>query len=123
MNEIVGIFGTAITVISFIYAIYENRRNAKLINYNREQAWEIYRQASNVLAVYQDLKKLEINNIKFREDIIQGETFAQELVNNCIHMIKRFEKKFDSETIKKWSEGNLLPNESHAIAFKRIALK
>ncbi len=120
MNDVLTILGTSITILSFIYAIYENRRNAKLVNYNRDQAWEIYRQSSNALAVYQELAKLDLANasIKFKELLSKGETYCQELINNCIRMIKRFEKKFDSESIELWARKGLLPNESHIVAFK-----
>ncbi len=116
---IVGIIGTAVTVVSFIYAIYVNRELVRLRDYNREQAWEIYRQSYNVLARYQDLQALGVDNKKLIENVAAGETSSTELVVSSIQMIKRFEKKFDSQTIDEWYKQGKLPNESHLQAFKR----
>ncbi len=49
MEIILTIAGTVITILSFGYAVYSNKRHLKLINYNREQSWEVYALASNVL--------------------------------------------------------------------------
>jgi hypothetical protein len=116
-DNLVATIGTVVTVLSFIYAIYENRRHAKLVSYNREQAWEIYRQTLKVLDRYQEIKKSKTD-----EDIlkhtVEGEAYAQELLVSSIRMIKRFEKKFDSETIDKWHKEGKIPNESNVKAFK-----
>jgi hypothetical protein len=122
MDEFVGIIGTVVGVLSFIYAIYENRQRAKLIDYNREQAWEIYRQSSTTLLFYQNVekKKNEIDDKNIIEDVIRGETSSSELVRNSIRMIKRFEKKFDNETIDRWYKEGKIPNESHVEAFKKL---
>ncbi len=122
MYEFVGIIGPFIGVLSFSYAVYENRRRAKLIDYNREQAWEIYRQSTTTLLFYQNVgkKKNEIVDTSIIEDVIRGETSAYELVWNSIRMIKRFEKKFDNEIIDKWYKEGKIPNESHVEAFKKL---
>ncbi|MBI5001231.1 MAG: hypothetical protein HZB92_06890 [Euryarchaeota archaeon] len=52
MYEYVGIIGAVVGVIGLIYAIYVNGQRAKLIDYNREQAWENYRQSLETLARY-----------------------------------------------------------------------
>ncbi len=122
MYEFVGIIGPLVGVLSFIYAVYENRQRAKLIDYNREQAWEIYRQSSATLLFYQNVekKKNEIDDKSIIEDVIRGETSASELVRNSIRMIKRFEKKFDNETIDRWYKERKIPNESHVEVFKKL---
>jgi len=120
MITIFAIIGTTITIISFVYAIYVNRRHSKLINYNREQAWEIYRQSSNVLAAYQKLERMNIENKEAVTLIAKAEAHANELAMNSIRMIKRFEKKYTTETIQKWAqEGRLDSHESHIQAFKK----
>ncbi len=88
-------------------------------------AWEIYRQTSISLECYQDIQKIinKDNNKEILEMVTRGEGNDQELLLNAIKMIKRFEKKFDSDSIKKWAEGKLIPNESHEDAFKKYLLK
>ncbi len=113
-----GIVGTFITAISFIYAIYENRRHAKLVNYNREQAWEIYRLTTKVLSRLQELQNVKVDNTETLVSITKGEEAAQELILDAIKMIKRFEKKYDSDTIDNWFKNKKIPNESHVKAFK-----
>jgi hypothetical protein len=113
--------GIIIGIVSFVYAIYTNRKHSKLINYNREQAWEIYRQASMVLAAYQKLEKLNITDKNALTIIAKAEAHALELAFNSIKMIKRFEKKYSEETINKWvTEGKLDTHESHVQAFKKL---
>ena len=51
MELILAIIGTAITIMSLVYAVISNRRYKKLEDYNREESWEILRQANNVLAL------------------------------------------------------------------------
>ena len=46
MEIVITIIGTVITVLSLIFPIYSHNKNTKLINFNREQAWDNYRQAS-----------------------------------------------------------------------------
>ena len=118
MELILTILASLITIISLAYAIYSNRKHSKLINYNREQSWEIYRQASKVLAHFQALENLNSENKEFITHIAKGESATQELTLNTIKMIKRFENKFDSDTIKKWEQEGRLANESHVKAFK-----
>ena len=118
--NMIGIIGTLITAGSFIYAIYENRRHAKLINYNREQAWEIYRQVSRVLFYYQELENSNINDKNIFATVSKGEIVAQELIVSSMHMIKRFEKKYDFDSIDTWSKQGKIPNESHVKAFKSL---
>jgi hypothetical protein len=115
-----AILGTAITVISLIYAIYENKRRVKLEDYNREQAWEIYRQSSNVLGLYQQINDLNINNPNLIKLDAQGERAAIELVVNSVRMIKRFEKKYNEEQIQKWTEQGKLINETHVRTFRNF---
>jgi hypothetical protein len=88
-------------------------------------AWEIYRQISISLECYQNIQKIinKDNNRETLELVTRGEGNDQELLLNAIKMIKRFEKKFDSESIKKWREGKLIPNESHENTFKKYLLK
>ena len=120
MGTILAIIGTMITIISFGYAVYANRRHSKLINYNREQAWEIYRQSSNVLAAYQKLERMNVENKEAANLIAKAEALAMELTLNSIRMIKMFEKKYTKETIERWSqEGRLDSHESHIQAFKK----
>lgn len=107
-----------ITIISFLYAIYVNRKHAKLLDYNREQAWEIYRQASNALSHYQELEKSNINEQNLIVHIAKGEKSAQELIASTTLMIKRFEKAFTFETIDKWAKEGKLPNETHVKSMK-----
>lgn len=119
MTIILTIIGTLITTVSFVYAVYANKKTAKLINYNREQAWDIYRQSSQVLAAYQKLERMNIQNKEAAILISRAEAHASELTRNSIKMIKRFEKEYSSETIKKWvEEGRLDSHESHIQAFK-----
>ncbi|MDD5496054.1 MAG: hypothetical protein PHP46_03005 [Candidatus Omnitrophica bacterium] len=110
--------GSIIAILSFIYAIYENRKNRKLINYNREQAWEIYRQSSNVLAFYQILQDFKLDGKEVIRNIAAGERAALELVLSSIRMIKQFEKKFDAAKIEEWHKEGRLVNETHIKAFK-----
>jgi hypothetical protein len=120
METIVTIIGTIVTIVSFGYAVYVNRRHSKLINYNREQAWEIYRQSSNVLAAYQKLERMNIENKEATALVAKAEAHAMELTLNSIRMIKRFEKKYTAQTIQKWAqEGRLDSHESHIQAFKK----
>lgn len=115
------IIGTIVTIASFVYAIDANRKHSKLINYNREQAWEIYRQASMVLSAYQKLEKINIADKNALTLIAKAEAHALELTLNSIKMIKRFEKKYNEETIDKWvTEGKLDTHESHIQAFKKL---
>lgn len=125
INILLSIIGTIITVASLVLAISSDRKYGKLINYNREMAWEIYRQASISLECYQDIHKIinKGNNKEILEKVTRGEGNDQELLLNAIKMIKRFEKKFDSGSIEKWTEGKLIPNESHMDAFKKYLLK
>jgi hypothetical protein len=125
INILLSVVGTIITVTSLVLAISFDRKYGKLINYNREMAWEIYRQISISLECYQDIQKIinEDDNKEILKMVTRGEGNDQELLLNAIKMIKRVEKKFDSESIKKWTEGKLIPNESHEKAFKRYLLK
>jgi glycosylphosphatidylinositol transamidase (GPIT) subunit GPI8 len=118
MELFLAIFGTFVTVISFIYAVYTNRRHSRLINYNREQAWENYRQASNVLAMCQILSKIGAENKEIVSWVAKAEIQAKELTFNSIRMIKRFEKKYDPEAIDKWHQDGRLNHESHVQIFK-----
>ena len=118
MNQILPVVATIITFASFIYAIYANRKHSKLINYNREQAWEIYRQSSNVLAMCQALEKMNIENKDIAAWVARAETQSKELTFNSIRIIKRFEKKYDAKTIDKWREDGRLNHESHIQVFK-----
>ncbi|PKM92956.1 MAG: hypothetical protein CVU80_00690 [Elusimicrobia bacterium HGW-Elusimicrobia-4] len=112
------IVGTVITTLSFIYAIYENRQRAKLTNYNREQAWEIYRQSLRAVTACQQIDVNKINDKEIIKYIIEGEANTQELAINAIRMIKRFEKQFDTEVIEKWFKEGKIQNESQLKAFK-----
>ncbi|TAL22247.1 MAG: hypothetical protein EPN94_11450 [Nitrospirae bacterium] len=125
INVLLSILGTAITVTSLVLAIAFDKKYGKLVNYNREMAWEIYRQISISLECYQNIQKIlnQNDNRELLEWVTKGEGNDQELLLNAIKMIKRFEKNFDSESIKKWTEGKLIPNESHAIAFNKYLLK
>jgi hypothetical protein len=78
------IIGTIVTIASFVYAIDANRKHSKLINYNREQAWEIYRQASMVLSAYQKLEKINIADKNALTLIAKAEAHALELTLNSI---------------------------------------
>jgi len=121
MDTAFTIMGTLITAVSFWYAISVSKKHSKLINYNREQAWDIYRQASAVLAGYQKLENLNIENREAAMLIARAEAHATELTLNSIKMIKRFENEFTTESIKKWAaEGKLDPHESHIQAFNRM---
>jgi len=121
MNTVLAILGTLVTVVSFGYAIYVNRKLAKISFYNREQAWDIYRQASGVLAAYQKLEKMKIENVEAISLISKAEAEAKELTLNSMKMIKRFEKIFSQESIDKWvKEGRLDTHESHIQAFKKL---
>jgi hypothetical protein len=111
--------GTIITIISFIYAIYTNRRHAKLVDFNREHAWEIYRLSDKVLNRFQTLQIGNTDKTQLLTNINKGEEAAQELLLDTIRMIKRFEKKFNSETIDNWFKNKKIPNESHVEAFKK----
>ena len=117
MDIYIGIIGAAITFVSLGYAIYENRRNVKLINFNREQAWEIYRQSTRVLQYLQMIEKIETDNSGVIENVSKGEAVTQELMSNSIHLIKRFEKDFSEDQIKRWYDQGKLPNESHLKTF------
>lgn len=110
-----------VTVASLIYAIYANRKTARIIDYNREQAWEIYRQSTKVLGHYQDLEKSNLKEPSQVEHVAKGEMAAQEVLLSAVRMIKRFEKKFTKETISKWLQEGKLPNESHAHSFNNYA--
>jgi hypothetical protein len=125
LSILLSIGGTIITVASFAWAIASDKKYGKLIDYNREMAWEIYRQISASLQYYQELqgKLKSINNNEILELVTKGETNDQELLLNAIKMIKRVEKKFDEDSIKKWTEGKIIPNESHVNAFKKYLLK
>jgi hypothetical protein len=120
MSLFLAILGTAITVISFFYALYTGNRLTKLKNYNREQAWEIYRQASNVLGLYQLIDDLHIDNSNLIKLNAQGERAALELVVNSVRMVKRFENKYSEEQIKRWFEQGKLINESHVKTFRNF---
>ena len=74
MDQILAIVGAVITVISLIYAIYVNRKHSKLINYNRDQAWELYRQSSKVLGFYQELEKVSTDNKEIIINTAKGES-------------------------------------------------
>ncbi|MBN2603997.1 MAG: hypothetical protein JXA91_07700 [Candidatus Thermoplasmatota archaeon] len=122
-----SIIGIVITFVSFAWAIISELKYGKLINYNREMAWEIYRQISASLQFYQEiqpkLKDIKSNEIQILELVTRGEHNDQELLLSAIKMIKRVEKKFDESSITKWSEGKIIPNESHLLAFKKYLLK
>ncbi|MDD5040676.1 MAG: hypothetical protein PHY34_06040 [Patescibacteria group bacterium] len=118
MEIILTIFGALVTFSSFIFAIYSHTKNIKLINFNRDQAWDNYHQASEVLAVYQRLEKMDITNSEAKCLIAKGEAEARILAKNSIKMIKRFEKQYDEKSIKKWAEENRLHSgESHIDTF------
>jgi hypothetical protein len=124
MNDhLLTIVGTAITVLSFIYAVYANRKAAKIIDYNREQSWELYRLSSNVLARYQQLEAIKFTDTAQVENIAKGEVTAQELVLNAIRMIKRFEKNFTRKQIDIWLKEGRLVNETHLKPFMNLAQK
>jgi len=117
-GNLLNIIGICIAIISFIYAIYENRRHAKLVDYNREHAWEIYRLTTKVLSHFQELQNINEDRTKTLISITKGEEATQELILDTIRMIKRFEKKYDSGTIDNWFKNGRIPNESHVKAFK-----
>jgi hypothetical protein len=127
LSILLSIAGTIITFASFAWAIASDQRYGKLINYNREMAWEIYRQISASLQFYQEIqdKSKDINNNErqIAELVAKGEYNDQELLLSAIKVIKRVEKKFDEESIKKWTEGKIIPNESHVNAFRKYLLK
>lgn len=124
-NIVLTIISIVIAIIGIILTIVFERKYKKLIDYNREMAWEIYRQISISLECYQNLQKLtnKSDNKEILEMVVRGEGNDQELLLNAIKMIKRVEKKFDDISINKWVEGKIIPNESHAIAFKKYLLK
>ena len=120
MELILTILGTLITVLSLIFAIYSHRKNIKLVNFNREQAWDNYHLSSEILAAYQNLEKMEINNNEAKCLIAKGEAEARTLAKNSIKMIKRFEKQYDEETIQKWAQNNRLHSgTAHIDVFKQ----
>ncbi len=118
METIITIIGTLITVISFIYAIHRNRKLKKLEDYNREQAWELYRQSAKVLCLSQELEQIPTNDKNTITTTAKNEAASQELILSAIRMIKRFEPKYDIETIESWTKLGRLANESHIKAFK-----
>lgn len=119
--DIINIVGITITILSFIYAIYTNRRHAKLIDFNREKAWDMYRQTSEVLAIFQTLESLKkISDLESVALVAKGEAQAKELTHNSIKMIKRFENKFDTKTIDNWNSTKKLTHHSHVDAFKHL---
>jgi len=117
MEIFLSILGTAITILSIIFGYVQTRRYKKLEDYNREQSWEIYRQASNVLGLYQQIDELNINNPSLIKLNAQGKRAAIELVVNSVRMIKRFEKRFNEEQIQRWSEQGKLINDTHVKTF------
>jgi hypothetical protein len=90
IDILLGIAGTTITIISLVFAISSDGKYGKLLNYNREMAWEIYRQISISLKCYQDIQKIINNdgNKKILEIVTRGETNDQESLLNTIKMIK-----------------------------------
>ena len=120
MELILAIIGTAITIMSLVYAVISNRRYKKLEDYNREESWEILRQANNVLALIQDLSRLEIDNSNFIKSSSHGERAAQELTVSCIRLIKRHEKVFDNKVIEEWYKQGKIKNESFVNMFKQF---
>ncbi len=107
-----------ITIISFIYAIYVNNKHKKLLNYNREQSWEVYRQATKILMIFQELEKMSIADKSAIVKIAKGESCSQELAFNSIKIIKRYTEKFDLSILEKWNKEGKFNNESHFNAFK-----
>ena len=120
MNDILTVLGSVITVLSFVYAVYANRKTARIVSYNREQSWEIYRQATEVLARYQSLQKSQLTDPGQIQAVAAGETAARELVLSAIRMIKRFEKEFTKEKINHWLQAGKLDNESHLKPFMNL---
>jgi hypothetical protein len=118
METLIAIAGTVITFVSFFYAIYTNRKLKKLENYNREQAWELYRQAIKVLDHMQKIEQISTNDQNIIKEAAKGEAANQELVLNAIRMIRRFEPRYDLETIESWEKIGRFGNESHIKAFK-----
>jgi hypothetical protein len=119
MEIIITIIGTIITVLSFGNAIYANGKNKKLINFNREQAWDNYQLSSEVLSVLQKLEKMEISDVDMKCLVSKGEAEARTLAKNSIKMIKRFEKEFNEATIQKWADNNKLHSGTqHVDVFK-----
>ncbi len=123
MNEFLTIFGTIVTVLSAVYAVYANRKTAKIVDYNREQSWELYRMASNVLARCQALEGAEHPNPQFMVDSAKAEVAATELTMSTIRMIKRFEEDFSKKRIQAWLEEGKVVNESHLKPFLNLANK
>ena len=120
MEFLFTILGTIITVVSFKYAFYTNKRFIKLEDYNREQAWDIYRQASNVVAFYQQIYNLKIDNQDLNKLNSAGEHAAIELAVDSVKMIKRFEKKYNEEEIQRWLKQGKIQNDSHLQTFRNL---
>ena len=94
----------------------------KLEDYNREQAWDLYKQAAKVLGDMQNIKQ-STNDQNIIKEAAKGGASNQELALNAIRMIKRFEPKYDIETIENWEKLGRLGNESHVKAFKAYVEK
>ena len=120
MDYFLTILGTVVTVASLLFALNTNSQLAKLEDYNREQAWEIYRQASITLGFYQKMNDLKINNSDFIKLNSAGERASIELVIDCVRMIKRFEKKYSEEEIQKWLKAGKLINDTHVQTFRNF---
>ena len=124
MNDhILTVIGTVITVLSAVYAVYANRKTAKIVDYNREQSWEIYRLSTNVLGRFQNIEKIQVTDQDEIADIAKGEVLAQELVMGSIQMIKRFEENFTKRQINLWLAEGKIANETHLKPFLSLCQK
>lgn len=123
MNDFLTILGTIVTVLSAVYAVYANRKTASIVDYNREQSWEVYRMSSNVLARCQNIEAIEHFDPQHIADVAKAEAAAQELCVSAIRMIKRFEPDYSKEKIQIWLEEGKIVNQSHLKPFLNLIHK
>ena len=103
-----------ITIISFIFGLYQGSQRKKLKGLNRSEAWSLYRKMAILLGKCQDsLISLEQGGskdiAKTRETMVRIDEGLQNLVRDSIRLIQRSEPHFNHKIIQSWIDDNRIP--------------
>jgi hypothetical protein len=122
LSEWLGVIGLVIGVLSFAYAVWENRSRARLQNYIRAQNWLLYGKASTAnghtqralhtyMTVSKDALNPEVLGLLYAAD-----AYGQDVLKDAVRQIQFSEPRFDADSIARWTREGRVP-ENHSPLF------
>ena len=117
VGRIVLMRRTSITVLSFVYALYQGREMRRVASFFRDQSWSMYYQAYRVMQQLQRIAKEPDNRDLVVMLSNKGDAFGQSLLEDTVRLIKRFAPRYDEEIIDEWIKTKRIWDPGHRDLF------